>query len=70
CARDAVDSLRQYSMLQCESFGNYRRLQCFEEDRCFCVDEDGDIIYRMWNKTEEVQDEQCDDILKYLYNPS
>ncbi|KAF8790043.1 hypothetical protein HNY73_005127 [Argiope bruennichi] len=68
CARDVetVASHRQYPALKCESFGNYRRLQCFEDDQCFCVDEDGDIISRLWNKTE-LQDEHCADILKYLY---
>ncbi|KAG8173026.1 hypothetical protein JTE90_005428 [Oedothorax gibbosus] len=52
CARDSkgTDTDYQYPAMRCEGWGNYKLFQCFHNNQCFCVDQDGDTISRQLTK--------------------
>ncbi|GIY24088.1 uncharacterized protein CEXT_295791 [Caerostris extrusa] len=71
CARDVGSASwqSQYPILKCKGYGNYSPLQCFDNEECFCVDTDGEVISEYLNKTE-VDEPFCNNMLHNLIVPS
>ncbi|GIX93325.1 uncharacterized protein CDAR_287971 [Caerostris darwini] len=71
CARDVGSASwqSQYPILKCKGYGNYSPLQCFDNEECFCVDTDGEVISEYLNKTE-VDETFCNNMLHNLILPS